>query len=257
MKTLVLLKVIFVLSHCLVVAEASNLKGIAGSDALVHDIILFRDVRNNMKHLTGVYEFGESESEWSVSIIPYQEGFIVQTSSVIFSAKNQHFLRIHSTAHKAQASDAFFPVPKPHGSREFFRGKFVKKKESPDVLGILLDGSSLLLEKDAPSEVGFHSRTLEDEFGDHYQLSCVVLDNKSLANKSAFELSLMRNEIYAYYGMIFRKEPLRAYFAKKEWYYPWETDVTDCITDLEWANIHLIQNYEKLIRKSEMRDSVK
>ena len=75
------------------------------------------------------------------------------------------------------------------------------------------------------------------------------LGDADLRGKSAWELKLARNEIYARHGYIFQSEDLRKYFSEKSWYVP----VADAnsfdegaITLIEWTNIARIMAYEKL-----------
>jgi hypothetical protein len=59
------------------------------------------------------------------------------------------------------------------------------------------------------------------------------------------ELRIMRNEIFAAHGYIFKSADLRDYFSKTKWYNPRFQDVTDKLTDIEKHNIQLILKYEK------------
>ena len=56
----------------------------------------------------------------------------------------------------------------------------------------------------------------------------------------------MRNEILARYGYIFKTEALREYFSQQYWYEGRYTDVGSMITSLEWKNIKLIKQFEKM-----------
>ncbi|RLD49925.1 MAG: hypothetical protein DRJ05_20345 [Bacteroidetes bacterium] len=59
------------------------------------------------------------------------------------------------------------------------------------------------------------------------------------------ELRIMRNEIFAAHGYIFKSSDLREYFNKTKWYNPRFIDVTDKLTDIEKHNIELILKKEK------------
>lgn len=61
-------------------------------------------------------------------------------------------------------------------------------------------------------------------------------------------LALMRNEIYARHGYIFKTEPFKTYFNSKSWYIPSSSFKADSFSGLnsyEIANVKLILNLEK------------
>ncbi len=75
-----------------------------------------------------------------------------------------------------------------------------------------------------------------------------VMTEEDLQGKSAFELSLMRNEIYARKGLIFSKPELRSHFEGQNWYRAAEPDqvkVHEMLSDVEKANVNIIFTYEK------------
>ncbi|MFN3404771.1 MAG: YARHG domain-containing protein [Cytophagaceae bacterium] len=75
--------------------------------------------------------------------------------------------------------------------------------------------------------------------------SILELDKKSLEKFSAQELSIMRNEIYARYGYIFKTGgDIDKYFKQQSWYRPEHKDVNRFLTTLERRNIKLIQEVE-------------
>ncbi|HMS33984.1 MAG TPA: YARHG domain-containing protein [Ignavibacteria bacterium] len=78
-------------------------------------------------------------------------------------------------------------------------------------------------------------------------MSSVLLDRSYLENKDAWELRIMRNEIYARHGYIFKLPELREYFMKQSWYEPVNEDVTNSLSLIEKENIELIKRYEEYI----------
>ena len=78
-------------------------------------------------------------------------------------------------------------------------------------------------------------------------MSSVLLDRSYLENKDEWELRIMRNEIYARHGYIFKLPELREYFMKQSWYVPVSEDVTNSLTPVEKENIELIKRYEEYI----------
>jgi hypothetical protein len=61
---------------------------------------------------------------------------------------------------------------------------------------------------------------------------------------SANELRLMRNEIFANHGYIFKSDDLRKYFSQQLWYNPSFENVDHLLTDIEKHNVNLILNEE-------------
>ncbi len=64
------------------------------------------------------------------------------------------------------------------------------------------------------------------------------------------QLMLIRNEIYARHGYIFKDQHLREFFYCKSWYVPTTASgdfSTEVFNDMESANVKLIQIYEKLL----------
>lgn len=66
-----------------------------------------------------------------------------------------------------------------------------------------------------------------------------------LRHFSVDSLRLIRNEIFARHGYIFKSEDLKKYFGSQEWYKPQFNDVNGKLTEIEQLNIRLISDYEK------------
>lgn len=71
-----------------------------------------------------------------------------------------------------------------------------------------------------------------------------VLTGDDLLNRNKYELKIMRNEIFARYGYIFKTNDMRLYFESQSWYSPRYEDVTSFLTEIEKGNIELIKRYE-------------
>ncbi len=76
--------------------------------------------------------------------------------------------------------------------------------------------------------------------------------NQDLNNKSLEELKLIRNEIYARKGYVFKNQKLQDYFSAKEWYKP-NTNAKITLTEIEKKNVELIKNIE-YSKKNEISD---
>ncbi|MFZ5445694.1 MAG: YARHG domain-containing protein [Myxococcota bacterium] len=75
-----------------------------------------------------------------------------------------------------------------------------------------------------------------------------------LAGKSLRELSLLRNEIFARHGWAFNRRPyLRNYFTKQAWYRVNPAFTSDLLTDLDRANLELIERAENAVDPAMLR----
>lgn len=88
--------------------------------------------------------------------------------------------------------------------------------------------------------------------GKYPQASTRMLELTDLEGLSAWELRVMRNEIFARKGFIYNKGELARYFRSQPWYTPSSSDVSEQLSEIEQANIILIKFQEgKLAYKSE------
>lgn len=78
------------------------------------------------------------------------------------------------------------------------------------------------------------------------QASLRYLTPSDLYGMSKWDLRVMRNEILARYGYIFKTSAMSNYFIMQGWYTPRYTDVSSMITPMEWQNIELIKEFEKM-----------
>ncbi len=71
-----------------------------------------------------------------------------------------------------------------------------------------------------------------------------ILSRSELAGYSSWDLRIMRNEIFAKYGYIFKSEDLRNYFSQQSWYKPRYSDVSGRLTSTERQNAATIKSME-------------
>lgn len=76
------------------------------------------------------------------------------------------------------------------------------------------------------------------------EASTRYLTYDDIRNKSKWQLKIMRNEIYARYGYIFKTKDMRNYFNSQSWYNPVYSDVSGQLTSLEKRNVAFIKKYE-------------
>lgn len=72
-----------------------------------------------------------------------------------------------------------------------------------------------------------------------------LLTNSDLTNLTIDDLAIMRNEIFASKGYIFKTNRLKSYFTEQEWYEPQFDNVDNNLSNIEKENIKLIRALEK------------
>lgn len=75
-------------------------------------------------------------------------------------------------------------------------------------------------------------------------LSTRKLTYSDISSLSKSQLRILRNEIYARHGYIFKSADLKAYFGRYEWYKPRYSDVTSMMSAIEKYNAQFIKKYE-------------
>ena len=80
--------------------------------------------------------------------------------------------------------------------------------------------------------------------GKFQEASDRVLTAADIAGLSQFDLKIMRNEIYARHGYIFKTKDMKAYFNGQSWYTPSYDNVISFLSETEKKNIELIKRYE-------------
>lgn len=79
------------------------------------------------------------------------------------------------------------------------------------------------------------------------EISDRYLEESDLASYSNDELKIMRNEIFAVYGYIFKTEPLKSHYSSMPWYKGERENVDDMLTEIEKTNVALIKKVENQI----------
>ncbi len=70
------------------------------------------------------------------------------------------------------------------------------------------------------------------------------LSKRDLNGKNCFDLKIMRNEVFARHGYIFKTPDMITYFSNQPWYRPQFTDITSQLSSDEAANVQQIKNHE-------------
>lgn len=71
-----------------------------------------------------------------------------------------------------------------------------------------------------------------------------VLGEDDIGYRSAYELTMMRNEIFARHGMRFKDPLIASYFATRRWYHPSSSFNPNSLTPLEQKNAAFIQSLQ-------------
>lgn len=82
------------------------------------------------------------------------------------------------------------------------------------------------------------------EYREYPETTLRKLKRSELEKYSVAELRIIRNEIFADRGYIFKSEDLNEYFNSKSWYKP-TTDLDIKLTEIEKANVELIREVEQ------------
>jgi hypothetical protein len=59
-----------------------------------------------------------------------------------------------------------------------------------------------------------------------------------------WDLKVMRNEIFARHGYIFKTQEMKDYFGTQPWYAPRYANIESMLSDTEKKNVKFIQSYE-------------
>lgn len=70
------------------------------------------------------------------------------------------------------------------------------------------------------------------------------LTNDDVYDLSPRELKIMRNEIFARHGFIFKTNDMRNHFSTQAWYRPLNENVTNMLSQIEQENVNFIRAYE-------------
>lgn len=83
--------------------------------------------------------------------------------------------------------------------------------------------------------------------GGYYHItSSRLLTEEDIKGFSKSDLKIMRNEIFARHGYIFRDPMLQEYFSQMPWYTPQQADISQiALSIVEQNNVLFIQRYEQ------------
>lgn len=197
----------------------------------------------NVTEYIGIYHFGESEWESNLFIfvdnevvcgqLRYSKWKLDENDNVI--GVNVFYCNLKN-----------LKIEKYKLNAVGWTGKFVLYENEK---GLIIDNSHSECEWKIENEIGMK---LNAEIGVYHsgkfpEASLKILTEKDLENKLKTDLKIMRNEIFARYGYIFKSGgEMEKYFKLQDWYSEQYENVNSFLTDIEKANIELIQKIENL-----------
>ncbi len=212
------------------------------------DCNYFSFSKKTFEQNVGVYHFGESEGEWSLVFLSFEDSLIIQVRNGFWSElpgfENQFFwITKCQTFNNVKIKDDKFYFG-------IYSGQFadykVGKYETRAVL-LFSDPINGRNYKNDSAEVGFYLTSIDTFFDnkDRYDLSLEVKPEDYFLNKTKLELKILRNTIYANYGLIFQSGgDMDKYFSSKDWYRGWRNDVSYCLTEIEKRNLAILKRFE-------------
>jgi serine/threonine-protein kinase len=76
------------------------------------------------------------------------------------------------------------------------------------------------------------------------EASTRLLVPSEFVKRSEWDLRIMRNEIFARHGYIFKSADMQNYFVRQRWYHPRHNDVSGLLSDIEASNVKIIKSSE-------------
>lgn len=192
----------------------------------------------------GVYQFGVNVGDLDVLVIPFGSKYIVQYIYGVWekSYYTREYIRLHKYG-------TFNIVSADSNQLRFgpFRAQFMNYEKSQK--GLIMYGDLL---KNIPyhkdtAVMGFYVSNIERYYAEPelYELSTELKSPDFFRKKSTHSLEIMHHTLYAKYGQVFKLGgELDAYFRKKDWYEPTLLQVAEFFTDIERANLKLLEKEE-------------
>ncbi|MGM9704728.1 MAG: YARHG domain-containing protein [Prevotella sp.] len=97
---------------------------------------------------------------------------------------------------------------------------------------------------DVPASDASAQTSSADLPGQYAVASMRLLTESDVAGMSSAELKIMRNEIFARHGYIFKTKSMKDHFAAQPWYSGRYDDVSDKLSEIETKNVAFIKKHE-------------
>lgn len=187
-----------------------------------------------------VYHFGDSEMESDFILLFGIDQYYAQIKSGTWSNDGKAWIWHYENLTNVRIEGNKFFSDKTNGEFVIYDNGQEKIK------GLKVFNSWSGLAENGGYEIGTKSYSVTDYFsGKFTQASLRQLRAEELRKMSKSDLKLIRNEIFARYGFIFKSGgEMNLYFKKQDWYTAQHDNVDKFLTDLEKENIKLIQQIE-------------
>ena len=197
-------------------------------------------VAKELTEYAGVYHFGISEGESDLLLIVSGTKVYGQIRSGHFSTDGRMWIRKYENIRNIRIEDHKFFSEKADGEFIYY------PDAQEEVSGLRINNPWSASFSQYEYEIGARVASVETYFpGDYIQASMQLLTAADLRKLTKGELGLMRNEIFARYGLLFKRGgETDVYFRQKDWYFPQHDNVDNFLTGLEVLNIRLIKQLE-------------
>jgi len=192
----------------------------------------------------GTYHFGDSEGESTLILFFSGSEIVAQVKSGTWNSDATDWIWLYDNLSNVNIDkNGQFTSDEYKGEFVFYNGGSERQKCLK-----IYDSWSGATENEGEYELG--SKLIATAYamysGKYAVASTQELNPDELRKMSSEELKIMRNEIFARYGYIFKEGgEMEKYFKKQRWYQPQHTDVNDFLTSLEKRNIRLIKTEEE------------
>ena len=187
-----------------------------------------------------VYHFGDSEMESDFILLFELDYYYGQIKSGTWSEDGKFWIWTYQNLTNIR-------IDKNKFYSDQTNGEFVIYDNGHDkIKGLKIYNSWSGLTENGEYEIGIKSYPVDDYYNGKYpQVSKKLLNKYELIKMTKHDLKIMRNEIFARYGYIFKSGgEIEKYFKSQDWYSAQHDNVNDFLTDLEKENIKLIQQIE-------------
>ncbi len=183
-----------------------------------------------------LYGFGFSELESYFVLIVTKDSCYAQIKYGEFNEDATDFIWNYENLNNVRIVGNKFYSDKTNGEFVIFENK----------KGLMMYNPWRSVAKNGEYEIGFLGYSLDIHYVGKFPYASFKLLNKNeLREMTASELKIMRNEIYARYGYIFKSTgEMDNYFRAQSWYRGQHKNVSSFLTGLEKRNIKLIQLIE-------------
>lgn len=189
---------------------------------------------------TGIYKYGISEGECELRLIIFDTIIVAQTSCYAINEKTGGFKDTFNTFTNVRIEGNKFYSQQTNG--EFV----IYKKQNNTIAGLFIY-KPWTYKFNAGGEFG--SILPDDDVylvGDYPFASKRLLTEEELEKYNLDQLKIIRNEIFARYGLIFEKDgQMDKNFSQQKWYRKNYNKVDHWLTTIELKNIETIKKVER------------